>query len=238
MLSVIVLEDFRAGPPLLPAAQASLPPSKPLRPHVNAPWGAGKVMGRAVLPGQNVCCGNRDGFRRWPRRAADSVQMSVGLDGPVDGALGVPLGGVGPLVVELFALAQAQLQLDPPVLEVEGQGNQGVALQFALLVQAANLALVGQEPPLPGGVGVEDVAVVVGGDVHPLDDQLAAVDVHPAVFQIDAAGPQAFHLGALQLDAGLQRFHHKVFVARFPVGGNGFGGRFFLSRHPARLLSF
>ena len=172
-----------------------------------------------------------------PEGPADSVQAAVGLEGPVDGTLGVPLGGVGPLVVEFFALAQAQFQLDPAVLEVQRQGNQGVALQLALLAQTANLALVGQEPPFTAGIGVEDVAVVVGRDVHALDDQFAAVNVHPAVFQVDAAGTQALDLGAFQLDAGFQRFHHKVFVARFPVGGDGFGGRFFLGGHPARLLS-
>src|SRR5699024_7883100 len=107
----------------------------------------------------------------------------------------------------------------------------GVALQFALLAQAADLAFVGQEPPLPGGVGVEDVAVVVGGDVHTFDDQLAPVDVHPAVLQVDPAGPQALDIGALELDVGLQRFHHEIFVARFAVGGDGLGRRFFLGRH-------
>ena len=180
--------------------------------------------------------GAGDGKGNFAR--CESIKTSVGFQGPVDGPFGVPPGGVGPLVVELFALAQAQLQLDPSVLEVEGQGNQGVALELALLVQAADFAFVGQQPPFPGGIGVEDVAVVVGGDVHPLDDQLAAVDVHPAVLQVDPAGPQAFHLGAFEFDAGFQRFHHKVFVARFPVGGDGFGSRLFLSRHPARLLSF
>ena len=33
---LIFLEDCKAVPPLLPAAQAALPPSKPLRPHSSA----------------------------------------------------------------------------------------------------------------------------------------------------------------------------------------------------------
>ena len=37
----------------------------------------------------------------------------------VDGALGVPLRGGGALVIELFALAQAEFDLDPAVFEVE-----------------------------------------------------------------------------------------------------------------------
>ena len=89
MLSVNFLEEFRAGPPLLPAAQASLPPSKPLRPHKThlAVWVSFEVSGQE-------CC-------------LKSIVNAVGFNGPVDGALGIALGGICALVVELFALAQA-----------------------------------------------------------------------------------------------------------------------------------
>ena len=68
----------------------------------------------------------------------DLVEFAVGLHSPVDGALGVALGGVGTLVVELFALAQADFHLDAAMLEVERKGNESIALQLALLVHPTN----------------------------------------------------------------------------------------------------
>ena len=95
-----------------------------------------------------------------------------------------------------------------------------------------------QKPPDTQRVLVEDVAVVVGRDVHALDQQFAVLNVHPAVLQVDPASPQAFDLGALELNAGLQRFQNEILVARFAVGGDGFGRRALLSGcHAARLLS-
>ena len=41
-------------------------------------------------------------------------------------------GGGVPLVIELFALAQAHLHLHPGALEVDGQGNQGIAVLLDL----------------------------------------------------------------------------------------------------------
>ncbi len=58
--------------------------------------------------------------------------------------------------------------------------------------------------------------------MHALYQKFAVLNVHPAVLQVDPAGPQAFDLGTLEFNAGLQRFEHEVFMARFTVGGNGF----------------
>lgn len=169
----------------------------------------------------------------------DLAEFAVGLHSPVDGALGVALGGVGTLVVELFALAQADFHLDAAMLEVERKGNESIALQLALLVQTPDLGLVGQQTPHPQRVLIEDVAVVVGSDVHSLDQKLAVLNIDPAVLQVDAAGTQALDLGAFQLDARFQRFEHEILVTRLAVCGDGLCRRTFLGRcHEARLLSF
>ena len=73
-----------------------------------------------------------------------SIVNAVGFNGPVDGALGIALGGICTLVVELFALAQAQLHFDAAMLEVERKRHKSVTLQLALLVQPPDLILVGQ----------------------------------------------------------------------------------------------
>ena len=63
----------------------------------------------------------------------------MGLERPVDVTL-CGTAGIGfPLVVQLFALADAQFQFDPPALEIERKWNQGIALQFDLLAQLAYL---------------------------------------------------------------------------------------------------
>ena len=93
----------------------------------------------------------------------ESIILAVGLDGTVDGTLCIPLGCIGTLVVELFALAQAQFHLDPSMLEIQRKRHQSVALQLALLVQPPDLFFMCQQTPDPQGVLIEDVAVVIGG---------------------------------------------------------------------------
>lgn len=75
--------------------------------------------------------------------------------------------------------------------------------------------------------------------MHSLDQQLAVLNIDPAVLQVDAAGTQALDLGAFQLDARFQRFEHEILVTRLAVCGDGLCRRTFLGRcHEARLLSF
>ena len=57
----------------------------------------------------------------------DLVEFAVGLHSPVDGALGVALGGVGTLVVELFAAAETDLHLCAPVLKIDLQRHDRIA---------------------------------------------------------------------------------------------------------------
>ena len=72
--------------------------------------------------------------------------------------LGVPPGGGLPFVVELFALGQTNLQLDPGAAEVDGQGNQRVAILFDAPKEPHDLPLVHQQPAGAAGVLVKDVA--------------------------------------------------------------------------------
>ena len=113
------------------------------------------------------------------------------------------------------------------MLEVERKRHKSVALQFALLVQPPDLVLVGQQPAGPQRVAVEDVALLVGADVHAPHIELAVLHVAPGVLQVHLAHAQALHFGAHQFDAGLQAFHHEVLVPGLPVQGNGFGFHLF-----------
>ena len=110
--------------------------------------------------------------------------------------LGVFLRGGRSLIIELFALAQAYLDLHPAALEVDGQGNQGIAVLLDLAEEAHDFPLVEQKPPGALGVFVEDIAVVIGGDVHLVEDHLSVFDAAPAVLQVQGACPDGLDLGA------------------------------------------
>lgn len=53
--------------------------------------------------------------------------------GAVNIALGAAISRRGTLIIKLFALAEPQLQLDPPALEIQRKRHQRIALQFDLL---------------------------------------------------------------------------------------------------------
>ena len=84
------------------------------------------------------------------------------LHGALDLPLGIPLCGGCALIVQFFALAQANLHLDPAALEIDGQGDQGIAVLLDLAVETHDLPLVHQQSSGTLLVPVEDVAVVIG----------------------------------------------------------------------------
>ena len=75
------------------------------------------------------------------------IILAVGLHSPVNGALCIALGGIGTLVVQLFAFAQAHFHFYAAMLEIKRERHQRIALQFALLVQTPDLTFVRQKPP-------------------------------------------------------------------------------------------
>ena len=107
-----------------------------------------------------------DNAARLHRDLKSRIHLISLLHSPVDLALGIALRRGLSFVVELLALAQSHVYLHPAALEVDGQGNQGVAVLLDFAVEAHNLPLVHQEPAGTAGVHIEAVAVVVGGDVH------------------------------------------------------------------------
>ena len=135
----------------------------------------------------------------------------------LDLALGVPLGGGVPLVIVLLALAKADLQLHPGVFKVGAQGDQGQAVLLHHGLQLADLPLVHQQPPGADRVLIEDVALLVGGDVHPVDVDLPVFRDAESVLQVQGPGPDGLDLRPGQLDARLEAFLHEVFVEGLAV---------------------
>ena len=140
-------------------------------------------------------------------------------DGPLHFALGVALGDGVPLVIGLFALAQAQLHLHTAVLEIQAQGDQGIAVLLLQIVELADLPLVHQQPLGPVRVLVEDVALLIGGDVHAVGVDLAVLGHAVGILQVHPALPDGLDLRSGQLDARLVSVLHEIVVVGLAVLG-------------------
>ncbi len=153
--------------------------------------------------------------------------------------LGIPFGRlcgeVGALIIQFFSSAQAELDLDPRALEIDRKGYQGQPL---LLLEGAEqahyLPFVQQKAAHAVWVTVKNVALIVGGNVHSVDEHFAPVDVAPRVLQVDIALTYRFDLGAKQLNACLEALLDKVVVIGFFVVGNGM--QILLQAYPSSLL--
>ena len=74
-----------------------------------------------------------------------------------------------------------------------------------------------QQPPGPDRVLVEDVALLIGGDVHPMNEQLPVLYCTIGVLQVQRTGPNGFDLCSSQLHAGLVPVLHEVVVKGLAV---------------------
>ena len=66
------------------------------------------------------------------------------LHGTLNLTLHIPFCFCLPFVVELFAFAQAHVDLHPAAFELDGQGNQGITVLFYLAEEPHDLPLVHQ----------------------------------------------------------------------------------------------
>ena len=128
--------------------------------------------------------------------------------------------GVLPLVIQLFALAEGDLDLHAGILQIDGNRNNRVAVELDLLEQAHDLALMHQQAARAHRVFVEDVALLIGADVHLTQPELTVLDLTPCVLEVQRAETNGLDLRAEQLDAGLEAFLNKIFVKRLLVFRN------------------
>ena len=150
-------------------------------------------------------------------RSCLSVLILLAFHLSVDVTVGLLFGGGIALIIQLFTAAKSHLYLDVRALEVQLQGHEGIALLRHQTEQLKDLLFVHQEAAGTKGITVEDIAVLIGADVHLAHEQFPVIDGAVGVLEIDIARPQAFDLGAKQLNTGLVRFFDKVFMPRLFV---------------------
>jgi len=97
-------------------------------------------------------------------------------------------------------------------------------------VELADLPLVQQQALGTVGVAVEDVALLIGGDVEAVGIDLAVLGDAEGILQVQRAGADGFDLRAEQLDAGLAAVLHKIVVERFAVLGGDLDAGLFHGR--------
>ena len=120
-----------------------------------------------------------------------------------------------------LALCKPYHDLDPSLFEVEPQRDQGCPIFLDALGQFEDFALVEEQSPLPFGVVVEAVAVIVGSDVNIEEPGFSLVYFGIGVGKGYLAGSAAFYLGTCKFKAALDCFQYMVVVAGLLVAGQG-----------------
>ena len=113
--------------------------------------------------------------------------------------------------------ADAELDLDQPVLNVEAQGDQCQPPFGDPPAQAPDLVAVGEQLAHPRGVVVELIAECVRCYVQPHQQQLAVGDAGVGVGKGELCRLDRLDLGAAQRDAAFQAVVDMVEVARAAV---------------------
>ena len=119
--------------------------------------------------------------------------------------------------MELLAAAKGESDLGPAVLPVEFERDEGEPLLFHRADEALDLALVEEE--LAGAVGDVVVAVplLIGGDVQPLEEDLAPIDAGERADEGGLGVPEGLHFGALEYEPRFPRLQDMVVVGGFGV---------------------
>ena len=121
------------------------------------------------------------------------------------------------MVVELFAPCKRNLDLDETAAEINAQRDQRISVLLHLAVQPHDLTLVHEQPARAKRILVEDIALLVGRDVHLPDEKLPVLDLAPGFLQAERAEADGFDLGSGEFDAGLEFFIDEIFMERFLV---------------------
>lgn len=164
------------------------------------------------------------------------LYQSLRLLSIAQGAVNIPLSGflghIGAFIMQLLTLAEPQLHFHTRSLEVEGKRDERITLLRDEPGQPVDLPPVHEQAARAVGVLIEDVALLIGRDVHLLDVELPVHDVAPAVLEVAGAFAQGFDLGAEEFNPRLEAVLHKVVVTRLAVECDGLGGRSFHARTP------
>ena len=74
-----------------------------------------------------------------------------------------------------------------------------------------------QKLALAQRINVENIALLVGADVHAFDEGFVVLDENIGILEIGVAGAHGFDFGAFEGDAGFQCFKDEIIMPCFSV---------------------
>ena len=131
---------------------------------------------------------------------------------PVNSARRISFSRRLTLVMQLFALAQPELYLYERTLEIKRKRHKRQSLLLYGSEQPHYLPLVQKKTPVPCGVFIEYIAMLVGTYMHLLDYHFSVFNGTPRVLKVGAALPYRLYLGARKLDAAFKALKHKILM--------------------------
>ena len=146
-----------------------------------------------------------------------SVLILLAFHLSVDITIGLLFRSGIALIVQLLTTAKPYLHLDVRALKVQLQGHQRIALLCHQAEQFEDLFFMHKQAAGAKRITIEDIAVLVGADVHLAHEEFPVVDGAVGVLEIDRAGAQTLDLGAEQLNARFIAFLYKIFMPRLFV---------------------
>ena len=120
------------------------------------------------------------------------------LESTLYAALCVSLCSIAALVVQLFTLGNCQLYFDPASFQVNLKRHQCISFLLYITDEFVNFPSVKQQFARSCRVGVKDIALLVWAYMHIMQKHLALFYVGIAVFKVDFAKADGFHLGNSQ----------------------------------------
>ena len=132
------------------------------------------------------------------------------------------LSGVLTLIVELFTLADAELQFDVFAGKIEREGNKRIALLTDERMELQDFLLMHEQLAFTERVAVEDISLFIGADVDSRREDLGVFNITVGILQIHASLTQALDLGAEERDTRLVSILHEEIVAGFSIDGDDF----------------
>ena len=121
------------------------------------------------------------------------------------------------LIVLFLTLGETDLDFHQSALQVHFKRHECESLLLDGADQTAYLSLVHEELPHAERVLVEDISLLVGVNVHAVDEHFPVFDIDPALLDRALAEAQGFDLRAEELNAGLKALQNKIVEAGFLI---------------------
>ena len=139
------------------------------------------------------------------------------LEAALDFTVRFRLGDGIPLIVQLFASAKSDLNLEPGAFEIDLERNQGITLLGDEALELHDLLFVHEQAAVAKGLAVENIAVLVGADVDTDGVELTVLNRAVGILEVDATAADALDLGSVELDPCLVLLVDEVVVICFFV---------------------